>query len=228
MTYNRINFIFVALLCLGCGQHKHSSENDKSEAAKRFETVSYAGIVIFEGGKGQRPIIAATGGDYVPQWRWSICLDRSHMQREGQITIDLSNAPYTWRQGNESEAQKEQTISQISVQYAYQAGLVKLDENSLAEDITFHSIAATHDIPTNPLTSEMVTDHFGLAFEWTPQVGHHETLTTYHSKDSTYYLFSTLRPYRYFDSDDDIWKVSALCEGRSTTPFLLQGTDIPR
>jgi hypothetical protein len=51
--------ILLAGVAPACGRFDGHSEEKKSEAAKRFETVQHAGIVIFEGGQGILPHVDA-------------------------------------------------------------------------------------------------------------------------------------------------------------------------
>lgn len=113
-----LSSLVIVTIAVGCGRFDKDSDEKKSEADKRFETVAYAGIVIFEGGRGERSFAnLASSDDYTPLWRWSVCLDRSNEQRGGSIDVDMAlSAPYTWEVTSEGETHQEH-VAKATVNY---------------------------------------------------------------------------------------------------------------
>jgi hypothetical protein len=212
-------------LLAGCGQFAKKSERErKSEADARFETAQYAGIVIFEGGSGKRPLFK-TPDEYTPIWRWTVCLDRSGKDRNGKIDVDMAklSAPYTWTVTVDGRSHEERQ-DQVTIKYSYRAELVKSghgDDAMVAEQLVFNSESLAGDDEHDIVVGKL------FEIEWDRQSVSTGQVAEYKFEGSPYYLFSKLEPYRY-SRYEDTQKAIEICGDHGTEPFLLLDDEIPR
>lgn len=195
------------------------------EGAEKIPPVKYAAAAVFEGGTGIPELNAEGVAQNQPQWRVTLCFEKTEQEKSESFEIDLASLGTAYMNPASVEAKAKgeayYTLDKVVLPYTYTARIRQYQGEQAWGEVSAKSISPVQTWTLHPATSSSTAAApkqpadlalFKMNWSWGTLDGDGDL--TFKDGDEPFYITRRLLMHEYNAADATVVNPVAICDQR--------------